>query len=244
MNTSQFTSALQPVLVACGALVAIATAERLAACQRIAQPQRIGTAATLGLTGVFFGERFLLFARAWRTFIAHPLWMLGLITVRDPRFFYGGAALALAIVTLYLLSARLPLRRAANAMLPAALLLLAFVHAGAPFAGAEPGWATAAQWGAAHALYGMPLFSRFVPIAAMRSAGYAALALAGTIAVRQGREAVGLLLLLSGILTVLAGQLALQRPGQLMVLGVFTWQQAAGVCCAVAGAALLTRNMR
>lgn len=241
---SIFGVSLQPLLLACGVLAAIATAERLAVNIRVA-PQRIATAAILGLLSIFLGERLILFARNWRELVAHPLWMVGLISVRDPRLFYAGAAIALLVCAVYLLATRIALRRAAGALVPAALLLLAFVHAGYFAAGAEPGRVTSAHWGVvytswvAHALYGTPLYTRLFPVAPILAVGYALLALAGAIAAIRRRESTGFLLLGAGLLTVLVPQFALRWTGEPMLLGVFTWVQAAGVLTTVAGSLLL-----
>ena len=238
---------LQPILLACGVLAALAVAERLAARLGL-QPERISTAAILGLCSIFFGERLILFAGNWRELIAHPLWMIGLVSVRDPRLFYAGAAMALAVCWLYLRRRRVSLRRAAAALLPASLLLLAFVHAGRFAVGAEPGRIAPPTWGiittnrTAHVLYGAPLGTPIFPVAAWLSMAYGLLALAGAWAATRGRQSLGPVLLVAGLITVLAGQLTLRWPGQPMVLNVFTWPQTGGVLTTIVGALLLLRR--
>ena len=233
------------VLLGCGLLAALATAERLAARLRL-PPDRVWTAAVLGAVSLPVGERLALFARGWRDFLAHPLWMLGLLSVRDSRLFYAGILLALLLMGGYLLACRIPLGQAAEALAPAAMLLLAFAQASYFAEGAEPGRMCAVRWGvvygsrAAHALYGTPLGVPLVPVAAYASLGYAAAALIG--AWRVGRYGAGTVLLMGGLVAVLAGQGAMQWTGEPMVLGVFTWAQAAGVVSAAAGAGMLLRR--
>ena len=227
-----------------GVLAALATAERLAIRQRLPEG-RIWTAALLGLVSLFIGERLLLFARSWRDFLAHPLWMLGLLSVRDMRLFYAGAALGAAVCAGYLAAARIPLSRAASALLPAAGLLLAFVHAGYFAAGSHPGRMAMGWPGVvvtnrtAHALYGTPLGVRLIPVAAYAAVGYALISLLAVwIAIRE-RSNAGAFLLLSGVWAVLMGQMEMRWIGEPMLLGVFTWAQGAGVVSALVGSGLL-----
>ena len=247
LHIFSFSLSLQGLLLGCGVLAAFATAERLATRLRL-PPDRIWTAALLAGVSLFVGERLLLFVQGWRDFLAHPLWMLGLLTVRDERFFYAGAVLAVLVCGAYLLAHRIPLRRAADCLLPALGLMLAFVHAGYFAAGAEPGRVTTAHWGVvstnrvAHALYGTPLHVPLIPVAAWAAAGYALVTLAAVAAAVRGRSASGLFLLEAGLLTVLLGQFALHWAGEPMVFGVFTWAQSAGILSTVAGAGLLVKS--
>ncbi len=240
----------QSLLPALGVLAALAAAERLASRLRL-QSDRIWTAAVLGGICVFAGERLLLIFGNWRAYLAHPFWMLGLRSVRDERLFYAGILFASLVCVLYLLSRRIPLLRAAEALLPAGSLLLAFVHAGYLLAGAEPGKTITAHWAArwsitygdrtAHALYGTPLHVPLNAVAAYAAVGYALLALAGAALAARGRSSAGLTLLGDGLLAVLLGQLQLRLPGAPMILNTYSWAQAAGVLSALGGAGLLLR---
>ncbi len=240
----------QGLLPALGVLAALAAAEKLASKLRL-QPDRIWTAAVLSGTCVFIAERLLLIFGNWRAYLAHPFWMLGLRSVRDERLFYAGVLFAGLICILYLFGRRIPLLRAAEALLPAGSLLLAFVHAGYLLAGAEPGKTITAHWAArwsimyrdctAHALYGTPLHVPLIPVAAYAAVGYALLALAGAALAARGRSSAGFTLLGGGLLAVLLGQLQLQLPGAPMILHTYSWAQAAGVLSALGGAALLLR---
>ncbi len=257
MPTSLLGLPLAPVLLLCGVLAAIAMAERLARQTQI-PPRPIGNALLLGLATIFFGERLLLFLAAWRDFLAHPLWMAGLITVRDARLFFMAAAFALAACAAYITRMQIPLARAAAALLPSTLLLLAFAHAANFVAGSEPGRVTTSGWGIvstdrmAHALYGTPLLVPSFPVAAWLSCGFALLALlgiwattrpAGTSFLKRG-EATGCLLLGAGLLTLMGGQLLLHVPGSPLLLDIVTWPQAAGTLTAIAGMVQLGWSLR
>ncbi len=202
------------------------------------------------LAGVslFIGERLPLLVRGWRDFLAHPMWMLGLLAVRDARFFYAGVALAMLVCAAYLLACRVPLLRAADALLPALGLLLAFTQAGYLAAGAEPGRVTAVRWGListnriARALYGTPLHAPLIPVAAYACLLYSLIALVSVAGAARGRTVTGPFLLLAGLGAVLLGQLQMHWTGEPLVLGVFTWAQSAGILSAAAGSFLLLRR--
>ena len=233
------------LLLGCGLLAALATAERLAAKLRL-PPNRVWTAAVLGTVSLPLGERLVLFAASWQDFVAHPTWMLGLLAIRDSRLFYAGVCLALVVVSGYLRACHVPLGRATEALAPAATSMLAFAHASYFAEGAEPGRVCAPRWGVvcgnhmAQALYGTPLGVPLIPVAAYACAGYAVAALAG--AWTAGRSGTGVVLLLGGLVAVLAGQGAIAWAGEPLVLGVFTWAQAAGAVSTMLGAGVLLRR--
>jgi phosphatidylglycerol:prolipoprotein diacylglycerol transferase len=238
------TLSVQSLLQALGVLAALTTVERLALRQRL-RPDKLWTAAVLMAVTLFVGQRLVLFARGWRDFLAHPLWMMGLLRVRDPRSFVVGTALAVAIGTVYLLANRIALARAANALTAAVLLLLGFVHAGYFAAGAEPGRLTSHHWGLvcsnryAAAAFGTPLHVPLIPVAAYACLGYALLAVAAAALAARGRDATAAPLVAAGLLTVLLGQFQLHWSGEPLVLGLFTWVQTLGITWTLAGAGLL-----
>lgn len=242
------TFSFSALLLACGVLAALATIERLAPRQRL-RSDHLWTAAVLALISLFLGQRLVLFLRDWHSFLAHPLWMVGLVSIRDFRLFYAGAAIALVGTLAYLRLRRCRLLPAANVLLPGALLLLAFVHASYFAAGAEPGLRTSLRWGLvctsrlAAQLYGTPLHIPLVPVALYASLGYALLALTATAAAARGRNGFPAHLLAAGLLTVVFGQLHMRWPGEPLLLGIFTRAQGAGIaCCAVGAAFLLSRS--
>ncbi len=52
----------------------------------------------LGLIGIFtalLGSRLLLILFHFRDFLAHPFWILGLVTIRSRSIFYGAVLLAI-----------------------------------------------------------------------------------------------------------------------------------------------------
>ena len=237
----------QGLLLALGLLAALYTAERLAACVRV-RPDHVWSAAAYGLFAVFVGERLPLFLHGWRGYLAHPTWAVALLSVRDGRLFFLGALIGVLVCTGTLLLYRVSLPRAARALLPAAGLLLAFVHAGYFAVGAEPGRVTRAHWGVvntsrvAHALYGTPLDVRLIPVAAIASIGFAIIALVASVLAVRGRANAGVFLLSAGVLTVVLEQLTLRWPGEPLVAGLFSWPQAAGIASILLGAILLLRT--
>ncbi len=247
---SRFSLSFEHLLLACGVLAALATVERLAPKLRL-RSDRLWNAAVLAGVTVFAGERLLLLIHGWRDFAAHPfaqlfasaLQILRPIVSPEPALFYAGAALALLCCTLYLVRHRVPLLRAADALLPGLGVLLAFQQASYFAAGAEPGRITSPRWGivstdpAALALYGTPLHVPLLPVAAWASLCYAAIALIAVGMAARGRSTSGFFLLMAGLVAVLLGQL--HRPGEPMLLGIFTWAQTTGVLSTFAGACLL-----
>jgi prolipoprotein diacylglyceryltransferase len=243
------TFSVQSLLQACGVLTALAVVERLALRQRL-RPDHLWTAAVLLGISLFLGERLILLLRSWHDFLAHPLWMLGLLSVHDPRLFDAGVAIALAVGCLYLLARRIALSRAASVLTPAVLLLLAFVHAGYFAAGAQPGRITSHRWGLvstnrfALAAYGTPLHVPLIPVAAWACLGYTLIALFAEALAARGRNAFAAPIFAAGLLTVLLGQLELHWTSQLLILGIFTWTQALAIAWTLLGAALLLRTSR
>ena len=102
--------------------LARATAKRLDV-----DPDKVWNLGVIGIVCVWIGSRLLLILLNWTDFRAHPLWMLGLISVRSRPALLGGAALAIAGGLAYARYARLPFRRTLDALaVPFALASTAF----------------------------------------------------------------------------------------------------------------------
>jgi phosphatidylglycerol:prolipoprotein diacylglycerol transferase len=93
------------------------------------------------------GSRLLLILFHLRDFLAHPFWMLGLVTIRSRGIFYGAVALAICACAGYIFATRLPLRRTLDCLTPAAALGIAISSLGAFAAGSDYGSPTDKPWG-------------------------------------------------------------------------------------------------
>jgi phosphatidylglycerol:prolipoprotein diacylglycerol transferase len=104
----------------------------------------------LGLIGIFtalLGSRLLLILFHFRDFLAHPFWILGLVTIRSRSIFYGAVLLAICACLGYICATGLPLRRTLDCLAPAAALGLAIQGLGAFAAGSDYGSPTDKPWG-------------------------------------------------------------------------------------------------
>lgn len=133
-------------------------------------PNKIWNLALTGIFTALLGSRLLLVLFHLRDFLAHPLWMLGLTSIRSQGIFYGGIALAICACMGYIFVARLPLRRTLDCLAPAAALDIAIGSLGELAAGSNYGTPTAAPWGVVYhhglaALWsGTPLGVRLHPV--------------------------------------------------------------------------------
>jgi phosphatidylglycerol:prolipoprotein diacylglycerol transferase len=141
------------------------TARRLAL-----DPNKIWNLGLIAIFATLLGSRLLIILLHPRDFLAHPLWMLGLVTIRSRGIFYGGLLLSICICLGYIFAVRLPLRRTLDCLAPAAALGLAIGSLGAFAAGSDYGTPTRQPWGVVyhHALAtlwsGTPLGVRLHPV--------------------------------------------------------------------------------
>jgi phosphatidylglycerol:prolipoprotein diacylglycerol transferase len=188
-------------------------------------PEKLWDLAIVGVLAALISPRILLIAMNWQDFRAHPLWMIGVFSVRSRAAVFGGMAVAIVIVGFYIRLARLPFRRTLDALAPAFALGFGIASVGDFIAGSRFGTATNLPWAVAYASrlaslwYGTPLGTPLHPVQM-----YAALvefALLGLLLVMlasgnrwklRGGEAMGAWLFLAGIsiflLSYLRGDLA------------------------------------
>ncbi len=227
----------QGLLAAIGLVGGLLLACSLAARCRV-DPDRIWNLGLTGLLTLFLGERLLVILFNLRDFLAHPFWMLGLTVVRDERYFYGGALLALITCAGYVVAWRLDRRAVLDALAPGAGFALACLSLGALASGANFGRPTTAAWGivytsqAAARLNGTPLGVPLVPVALYAAVMHFGLAAgAAWLVMRAGRPGVAsaFWLFSAGLGTVLLGQLRYRLPGELLVANAYTPAQAVGI---------------
>ncbi len=226
------------VLVAFGLLAGLQLACLLAP-GRGQHPDRIWNLGLTSLLTLFLGERMLVIAFNLRDFIAHPFWMLGLSVVRDERYFYGGALLAICTGCGYILAWRLPWRSVLDALAPGAGLALACLSFGALAAGTGFGRPATAAWGLTYSsrVSSMPL----IPTALYAGVLHLALAACAVWLCRHARapgNAAALWLFTAGLSTILLEHLRYPTPAETLLAGAFTPSQSLGVL-AILGAAVI-----
>jgi phosphatidylglycerol:prolipoprotein diacylglycerol transferase len=158
-----------------GVLAAIALIATLALSMQTARrlaldPNKIWNLSLIGIFTTLLASRLLLILVHPRDFLAHPFWMLGLVTIRSRGIFYGAVLLAICACLGYIFATRLPLRRTLDCLAPAIALGIAINSLGAFAAGSEYGSPTNKPWGVVykHALAtlwsGTPLGVRLHPV--------------------------------------------------------------------------------
>lgn len=135
-----------------GVFAALAIIAALSVAQQTARRLHIDASKiwNLSLIGIFtalLGARLLLALLHPRDFLAHPFWMLGLVTVRSNMAIYGSLLLAICACIGYIFASRLPLRRTLDCMAPAAAIGLCIRSLGAFAAGSGYGSPTTRPWG-------------------------------------------------------------------------------------------------
>jgi phosphatidylglycerol:prolipoprotein diacylglycerol transferase len=137
------------VVVALALIVALAAATRTARSLAL-DPDKIWNLSLIGICTTILGSRLLLILFYPRDFIAHPFWMLGLISIRSRGLFYGALLLAICACFGYIFANGLPLRRTLDCLAPAAALGLTLESIGAFAAGSDYGSPTNELWGVVH----------------------------------------------------------------------------------------------
>ena len=213
-HLGRLTVATEGVLVAIGLLAGLLVSCSVGARQGI-PADRIWNLGLTGLLTLFLAERMLVVAFNLQDFLAHPVWMLGLTTIRDERYFYGAAVIAICAGVGYISAWQLPWLRVLDALAPGAGIALACASLGAFAAGTSPERTVA--------LYAATL--------------HLALAVAVTWLALRARPgaAAACWLGCAGLATLLLEQLQHPRAAELLVLGAFTLQQAAGIIGFMAG---------
>jgi phosphatidylglycerol:prolipoprotein diacylglycerol transferase len=158
-----------------GVLAAIALIAALSLSMQTARrlaldPNKIWNLSLIGIFTTLLASRLLLILVHPRDFLAHPFWMLGLVTIRSRGIFYGAVLLAICACLGYIFATRLPLRRTLDCLAPAIALGIAINSLGALAAGSDYGTPTEKPWGVVykHALAtlwsGTPLGVRLHPV--------------------------------------------------------------------------------
>jgi len=132
--------------------------------------EKIWNLGLIAILAALFGARLLLVTVHFRTFWAHPFWMLGLASMPGAWIPLGGVAIGAAAAVLYALAEGLPLRRAADALAPGAAVGFAINRVGAFCGGTAWGTQTRLPWGViyhnieAYLWYQTPLRVKLHPV--------------------------------------------------------------------------------
>jgi phosphatidylglycerol:prolipoprotein diacylglycerol transferase len=122
-------------------LIARITARRLSL-----DPEKVWDTGIAGVLAALVAPRLVLIFTHWQDFRAHPVWMLGLVSVRSPLAVSVGSALALTVFAAFLYFARLPFRATLDAFAPGVACGAAIYWVGAFLAGSSFGTPTSLPW--------------------------------------------------------------------------------------------------
>ena len=234
------------VLTAFGLLAGLELSCLLARRRGLA-PDRIWNLGLSALLTFFLGERMLVIAFNLRDFVAHPLWMLGLATVRDERYLAGGSALAICAGIGYITAWRLPWRSVLDVLAPGAGCALAWTSLGSLAAGADFGRETSAGWGIIYSsrvaarFSGTPLGVPLLPVALYAALLHGLLAAGAVLLLLRARPTgavAAFWLCTTGFFIVLLAQLRYPAAQEVLIGGCFTPAQCIGMV-ALAAAAFL-----
>jgi phosphatidylglycerol:prolipoprotein diacylglycerol transferase len=112
--------------------------------------EKVWDAGIAGVLAALIAPRLALIFTHWSDFRAHPLWMLGLVSVRSPLALSVGLALAAAVFAAFVFFSRLPFRSTLDAFAPGAACGAAIYWIGAFLAGSSFGRPTSLPWAAAY----------------------------------------------------------------------------------------------
>ncbi len=220
------------VFAAIAILAGLSTA-RITARRLGLDPEKLWDLGIAAILAALISPRIILILTNWADFRAHPLWMLGLLSVRSQPAVYGGLAVALALSVLYARLMRLPFRRTLDATAPAFALGLGIASVGNLIAGSRFGIPANLPWSITYSSRlaslwnGTPLGTPLHPVQLYAALiDFALFALLVAMVIRRDRwklrdgEIMGALLFLQGItsflLSFLRGDLAATTPADFL----------------------------
>ncbi len=134
------------VLTAIAILVALLTA-RITARRLGLNPEKVWDLGIVGVLTALFAPRLLLIFTNWKDFIAHPLWLIGVVRVRSEAATLGGLTIAIIVVCAFAFFTQMPFRRTLDALAPSLAFGFAIASLGAFAGGANFGTPTNLPWG-------------------------------------------------------------------------------------------------
>ncbi len=157
------------VLTAIGIVAALFVARQTARRLEL-DAEKVWDLGMVGVITALLAPRLIEIFSNWSDFVAHPLWMLGVVGVRSLAAVIGGTAIAVAAMTGFAFFAQLRLRRTLDALAPAFALGLTISSVGAFVAGSGFGTPTGLPWAVIYSKrlaslwYGTPLGTPLHPV--------------------------------------------------------------------------------
>jgi phosphatidylglycerol:prolipoprotein diacylglycerol transferase len=133
------------VITAIAIVVALFTA-RITARRLELNPDKVWDLGILGVLTALFAPRLILIFNNWSEFIAHPLWLIGVVRVRSEAAILGGMAAAIVIMCAFAFFTRMPFRRTLDALPPSLALGFAIASIGDFAGGSNFGMPTNLPW--------------------------------------------------------------------------------------------------
>jgi phosphatidylglycerol---prolipoprotein diacylglyceryl transferase len=152
------------------AIVAALFTARVTARRLGLDPEKIWDLGIVGVLTALFAPRLIVIFANWKDFLAHPLWMIGIASVRSEAALFGGLAIAIAVMCAFAFFTRLPFRRTLDALAPSLALGSVIVNLGAFAGGLDFGTPTTLPWAVTYTRrlaslwYGTPLGAPLHPV--------------------------------------------------------------------------------
>ncbi len=152
------------------AIVAALFTARVTARRLDLNPEKVWDLCIVGVLTALFAPRLILIFANWKDFLAHPIWLLGVVRIRSEAAILGGVALAIAAMCAFALFTRMPFRRTLDSLAPSFALGLALASLGTFLAGSNYGTAANLPWTVTYTRrlaslwYGTPLGTPLHPV--------------------------------------------------------------------------------
>ncbi len=137
------------VITAIAIVIALFTA-RVTARRLEVNAEKVWDLGIVGVLTALFAPRLILIFSNWKEFIAHPLWLIGVVRVRSEGAILGGTAAAIVVMCAFAFFTRMPFRRTFDALAPSLALGLAIASLGAFSGGSNFGTPTNLPWAVAY----------------------------------------------------------------------------------------------
>jgi len=128
------------------AIIAALFTARVIARRLELNPEKVWDLGILGVLTALFAPRLILIFTNWRDFLAHPLWMIGILRVRSEVATIGGIAAAIIVMSAFVFFTRMPFRGTLDALAPSLALGFAIASLGAFAGGSNFGTPTSLPW--------------------------------------------------------------------------------------------------
>jgi phosphatidylglycerol---prolipoprotein diacylglyceryl transferase len=129
------------------AIVTVLVSARLTARRLELDPEKVWDLGIVGVLTALFAPRLILIFINWKDFVAHPLWLIGVVRVRSEVAVIGGITVAIVVMCAFAFFTRMPFRRTLDALAPSLALGFAIANVGAFAGGANFGTRTNLPWG-------------------------------------------------------------------------------------------------